>query len=142
MTYRISTSKYDINGSDIQQLLFRCGMGTYTPDLHQKAFENSYKFILIFAQHSEKLIGCARMISDGCYQAAIYDVAILPEYQGTGLGRIIIEALLKDTRQLNIVLYSSPGKESFYQKFNFRLGKTAMLKFLNPGVMQVKGFTE
>ena len=35
------------------------------------------------------LIGFGRAISDGEYQGAIYDVAVLPENQGKGVGRVI-----------------------------------------------------
>lgn len=142
MTYRISTIKRESQGIHIQQLLAKCGMGTYTPELHQKAFENSYKIILIFTKERNELIGCGRVLSDGCYQAAIYDIAVDPSYQGTGLGRVIMEQLLEGIDQLNVLLYASPGKENFYQKFAFRLEKTAMLKFVKADEMQEKGFTE
>ncbi|MBO0440653.1 GNAT family N-acetyltransferase [Candidatus Enterococcus ikei] len=69
------------------------------------------------------------------------DVAIDPDYQGSGLGRVIMENLLARMEQMNIILYASPGKEAFYQKFDFRLGKTTMLKFVNTKGMKEKGFT-
>lgn len=142
MEYKISTAKTNIRGVQIQELLSKCGMSTYTADLHQKAFENSYKIILIFTKDFQKLIGCGRVLSDGCYQAAIYDVGIDPAYQGVGLGRVIMENLLEGIEKLNVMLYASPGKEAFYQKFDFRIGKTAMLKFVNGEKMKEKGFTE
>ena len=35
------------------------------------------------------MIGFGRAISDGTYQAAIYDVAVNPDFQKKGLGNII-----------------------------------------------------
>lgn len=142
MEYNVSTTKKELQGLEIQQLLKKCGMGTYTPELHQKAFEKSYKIVQIFTKDHTQLIGCGRVLSDCCYQAAVYDVAIDPDYQGTGLGRLIMENLLKGMEQLNVMLYASPGKEAFYQKFGFRLGKTAMLKFVKADVMKENGLTD
>jgi len=141
MDYRLSNARTEIQGMKIQKLLQKCGMGTYTSELHQKAFENSYKFTLIYTKDKNELIGCGHILSDGCYQAAVYDVAIDPDYQGSGLGRVIMENLLARMEQMNIILYASQGKETFYQKFDFRLGKTTMLKFVNTKGMKEKRFT-
>ena len=65
-----------------------------------------------------EMIGFGRALSDGAYQAAIYDVAVLPAYQGKGIGKLIVEKLIERCPDCNYILYSSPGKEIFYQKMN------------------------
>ena len=140
--YKVETDKEYIQGEQILNVLKKAGMGTQTSELHQKAFENSYKIILIFNAQNNELIGCGRLISDGCYQAAAYDIAIDPDYQGLGLGRVILENLLQDMEKINVILYASPGKETFYEKFGFRLGKTSMVKFVNRARMKDTGYTE
>ena len=107
---------------------------------YKKCFENSHTVIFVF--DNEKLIGFGRAISDGVYQAAIYDVAVLPEYQGKKIGRLIVEHILNSIPQCNFILYASPGKESFYEKLNFKKMKTGMASFRYPEMMQKKGFTE
>lgn len=119
-------------------LLKLSGMGTYTPELHKKAFENSYRTVFLY--DGSVLIGCGRVLSDGAYQAAIYDVAVDEKYRGHGLGKQIINELLKDMEHMNILLYASPGKEAFYQNWGFQLGKTCMIRFQNPALMKEKGF--
>jgi hypothetical protein len=42
----------------------------------------------------------------------------------------------------NVILYASPGKEGFYQKFGFRRMKTGMARFIKKESMQERGFTE
>ncbi len=88
------------------------------------------------------MIGFGRAISDGAYQAAIYDVAVNPEFQKKGLGNIIIENILERLPECNIILYASPGKEGFYIKNDFRKMKTGMALFTNAQTMSEKGFTE
>lgn len=53
-------------------------IGYHGPGLHKKAFENSY--VTVFLYQNIRTIGFGRAISDGAYQAAIYDVAVNPEF--------------------------------------------------------------
>ena len=69
-----------------------------------------------------------RAISDGEYQAAIYDLVILPEFQNKGVGSRILIELHKRLPVENIILYSVPGKESFYEKLGYSKMLTAMAK--------------
>ena len=73
-----------------------------------------------------KPVGMARVISDGGYMALIVDVMVLPEYQGKGVGRRLMEnitewldQLTKDGRCIMVNLMATPGNESFYEKFGF-----------------------
>lgn len=116
------------------------GMSHYTPEIHQRAFENSHA--AVFAFDGETLIGFGRVISDGTYQAGMYDVAVDPEYQGRGIGAVIVKALLEKVKGCNVILYASPGKEQFYGKQGFRKMKTGMAIFLEPTRMAENGFTE
>jgi len=69
-------------------------------------------------------------------------VAVLPEYQGMGLGKMIVERIKECIPQCSIILYASPGKESFYEKLKFRKLKTGMALFLDAEKMRQKAFTE
>lgn len=135
-------TQYDcsnIDWNDVSGTLKRVGMAFYEGEIHKKAFENSHTVVFIF--DGDKLIGFGRAISDGVNQAAVYDVAVLPEYQGKGMGRKIIESILNSLPQCNFILYASPGKEMFYEKLNFKRMKTGMALFRNALEMQKRGFT-
>ena len=112
-------------------------MGYHQASVHQQAFENSR--IVIFVYEKTRLVGFGRAISDGVIQGAIYDVAVLPDYQSKGIGRIIIEAIVTSLPQCNFILYASAGKEKFYEKLKFRKMKTAMGLFKNAESMQSGG---
>lgn len=48
-------------------------------------------------------------VFDGEYQAAIYDVAVLPNNQGKGIGKLIIQTIVKNIPHCNFILYAFPG---------------------------------
>lgn len=129
-----------VNWNTVQEILKNVGMGYYVADLHQKAFEASYA--TVFTYHAGQLIGFGRAISDGAYQAAIYDCAVLPEFQGKGIGKIIMHNILSQISHCNIILYASPGKEDFYETHCFRKMKTGMAHFIKSDSMRERGFTE
>jgi ribosomal protein S18 acetylase RimI-like enzyme len=115
-------------------------MAYHAPDVHKRAFEASHTTVFVY--HSEMLVGFGRALSDGEYQAAIYDVAVHPEAQGNGIGKMIIQSILNRIPKCNVILYASPGKEGFYQKLGFRKMKTGMALYKDPTGMANKGFTE
>ncbi len=121
-------------------ILRETGMANYTAERHKQAFENSHTVVFVF--DSEKMIGFGRALSDGAYQAAIYDVAVLPEYQGKSVGKIIVDKIVQNCRDCSFILYAAPGKEGFYEKLNFRRLKTGMALFTNQEKMMIRGFTE
>ena len=54
----------------------------------------------------------------------------------------IMDVILDRISHCNMILYASPGKEGFYQKFGFRRLKTGMGRFIHDVAMRDKGFTE
>jgi len=137
------TTRYGCAGVDWREVadtLERVGMAHFAPESHQRAFAASHT--TVFIHEGERLAGFGRAISDGVYQAALYDIAVVPEMQGRGVGRIIVEGLLARLPGCNVILYASPGKEGFYRKLGFRLMKTGMAAFVKAEAMAAKGFTE
>ncbi|MDR1585756.1 MAG: GNAT family N-acetyltransferase [Prevotellaceae bacterium] len=140
MELRIESETENISWEQVVEVLRKAGMATRSVEIHKRAFNNSHSSIFVF--DDEILVGCGRMISDGAYQSALYDIAVLPEYQGRGIGKPIVQNLLKQTPNCNFILYASPGKEKFYEKENFKKMKTGMALFVNGEIMREKGFTE
>jgi len=135
--------QYNISGIDwdlIPSILKAVGMSFHESKIHKLAFEKSY--FVVFAFEDERLIGFGRALSDGAYQAAIYDVAVLPEFQGNGIGKLIVNSIVENCPGCTFILYASPGKEKFYEKFKFRKMKTGMALFTDMEKMKQKGFTE
>lgn len=138
MNIRIQNNCKNINWDEVINILKTVGMSYTDGTIHKKSFENSYTVVFIF--DDENLIGFGRAISDGLRQSAIYDVAIIPEYQGKGIGRLIIENIIKATPTCNFILYASPGKEGFYESLGFRKLKTGMGLFIDMERMKNKNF--
>ena len=72
-----------------------------------------------------KAVGMARAIGDGLYYL-IVDVVVSREYQGKGIGKILIEEIVKEVynktkegQKASINLISMQGKEAFYEKCGF-----------------------
>ena len=64
--------------------------------------------LVIFAFDGDTLVGTARAITDLEYHAGIYDVAVLPEYQGRGVGRQMMEWLLNRLKVWRVKLVCEP----------------------------------
>jgi GNAT superfamily N-acetyltransferase len=68
----------------------------------------------------------ARVISDGAYIAYIADVLVLPEYQGRGIGRELMNRVMLYIKgnavageKVYVNLMAAKGKEGFYKRFGF-----------------------
>lgn len=138
MKLKIKTACTGIDWQTIADSLKKVGMAYHDPEVHKRAFEASHTTVFIY--EDSQLIGFGRAISDGEYQGAIYDVAVLPEAQGKGIGEIIMQTILDRLPNCNLILYATPGMEGFYTNLGFRLMKTGMAVFTTPQAMEK--FTE
>jgi ribosomal protein S18 acetylase RimI-like enzyme len=65
-----------------------------------------------------RLVGFARCTGDGVIDATVWDVAVHPLYQGTGLGRQLMEYVIEQLEQMGVErvsLFADPGVVGFYQ---------------------------
>lgn len=75
-----------------------------------------------------EIVGMGRLVGDGARIFYIQDVFIKPEYQRKGIGKLIVEKLIKyiksnGIKDSNIMvgLMAAKDKEEFYQKLGFRI---------------------
>ena len=134
MEYRITTDCTGVDWQTIAATLQSVGMAHYDPEVHRRAFDASHTTVFIY--DGLRLLGFGRAISDGEYQGAIYDVAVIPEVQGQGIGKIIIRTILARLPNCNLILYAAPGMEDFYRKLGFGSMKTGMARFTTPQAME------
>jgi len=102
----------------------RAPLGKRSPEMFRKACENSC--LLCTAYSEGQLVGLGRAISDTVWQSAIYDLVVLPEYQGQGIGARIMQSLLERLPSGPVLMYVVPGKENFYRKLGFEPLRTAL----------------
>ncbi|WP_320174446.1 GNAT family N-acetyltransferase [Maridesulfovibrio sp.] len=130
----------NVDWNDVVEMLKSVGMAFHSPEKHRRAFEASHTTVFIYSE--KQLVGFGRAISDGEYQAAVYDCAVSSACQGQGIGSLIMREILKQLPDCNVILYAAPGKEGFYQKHEFRKMKTGMALFVDQMAAINKGFTE
>lgn len=98
---------------------------------------------LISAWDGGQPAGMARVISDGGYMFLIVDVMVMPEYQGRGIGRELLNRINRwlddlgsDGRCIMVNLMATLGKEGFYEKLGYetrpndRMG-AGMVRWIN-----------
>ncbi|QGQ95460.1 N-acetyltransferase [Paenibacillus psychroresistens] len=82
------------------------------------------KIIGLIDEEANKLVGFTRILTDYIYRATIFDVIVLKEYQGQGLGRLLMETLVNHPLLKNIErvdLYTSENMIEFYNKWDFNV---------------------
>jgi GNAT superfamily N-acetyltransferase len=77
---------------------------------------------ILAAYDGEQLVGFGRVVSDLVLHAMIYDMIILPAYQGQGIGGEILDRLVAKCLQhsiRDIQLFCARGKRLFYENRGF-----------------------
>lgn len=82
---------------------------------------------VVAARDGEKIVGMGRMLFDFGYTAYLGDVIVRPEYQGQGIGTMIVTALKDKVMEaaepgdkIMFILVAAKGKEAFYEQFGFK----------------------
>jgi GNAT superfamily N-acetyltransferase len=76
--------------------------------------------------HNGKVIGCGRVIGDGGLYFYLQDIIVLPAFQGKGLGRRLMRAILAYLEEhalpgAFVGLMAAKDVSSFYTQFGFAL---------------------
>ncbi len=89
--------------------------------------------IIISLWHKNRLIGFGRATSDHVFRAVIWDVVIAPDRQGLGMGKLIIEAILKNKKikYVEKVYLMTTNSTDFYQQLGFKINNKQTLLILN-----------
>jgi GNAT superfamily N-acetyltransferase len=123
-----SESLDGLNWRDVETLYRLAPLGNKSAAHLQTVFTNSR--FRCFAFDAGTLIAAGRALSDGADCSYLCDVAVLPHYQGHGLGKQVVARLVQQSRgHKKIILYAVPGKEAFYRKLGFERMLTAMAIF-------------
>ena len=82
--------------------------------------DNSW--FIVSAYDNGKMVGTGRMITDGLLHAMIFDMIIMPEYQGKGIGAEVLKILVdkcNEQKIRDVQLFCAKGKIGFYKKHGF-----------------------
>ena len=87
-----------------------------SPDDLEKANRNSW--LVVSAYDENKLVGFGRVMTDFVMHAMIFDMIVLPDYQGRGIGTLILTRLVDRCLAQgirDIQLFCARGKRAFCQ---------------------------
>jgi len=135
MKISLSSSIENIEWSRMKDIYHSVGWKNHDEEKIKKVFQSSN--VVAIAYDENKIVGFGRALSDGVFNAAIYDVVIDEQYQNKGIGQKIIENLLAPLNDISCVhLVSTAGNEEFYKKAGFRKMKTGMARYLKPALVE------
>ncbi|GLI60730.1 hypothetical protein VaNZ11_002956 [Volvox africanus] len=114
--------------TELNELFEKVGFPRRDPDRLRVALENTYHIIWVRATKQSRLarqgqiLGFARATSDGALSATVWDVAVNPAWQRSGLGRALMERLTKKLVEdgiPTITLYAEPQVVGLYEKLGY-----------------------
>lgn len=138
--YKIVKSCKNIDFIQVCEILHFYGLSDLDVETQKKVFKNSYA--VVFLLEEKKIIGVGRAVSDGICQAALYNLAVRDEYRGNGLGKVIIDHLLKQVDGCNVILYTHPKHIGLYEHWGFSKLKTAYAMYVDEEHYRSEGFIE
>jgi len=120
----IYSNENNFDLSEIESLCKSVGWNQRPPKRVQLALKNSFLTIGLFYEDldSKRMIGFGRATSDHAFHATIWDLVIDPEFQGKGLGKLLLKQLIEELRKVNIssiTLFAEAPVISFYESLGF-----------------------
>lgn len=87
---------------------------------------------MIYAFKEQQLIGMGRVISDGVITGIICGVCVMPEYQSMGIGKEIVERLIRHCEQKRVIpqLMCVEDLKSYYESIGFEEFSIGMTKHI------------
>ena len=79
----------------------------------------------VVVKRGGETVGCGRVVGDGAVYFYIQDIVVLPELQGQGLGRRLMDHVMdyirRNARRNSFIgLMAAAGVASFYEPYGFR----------------------
>lgn len=110
--------------SDYRRIRVAAGLKDRTPEAAELGLRGTWFGVSLVLEH--ETIGMGRIIGDGGCFFQVVDIAVLPEHQGKGLGKRIMQALtdhLKDhaPRSAYVSLIADGEAHRLYAQYGFEM---------------------
>ena len=99
---------------------------TDNPDRLWSAFEASSLVLTLW--DSDRVVGLARVLSDGAQVAYLCDLAVEPDVQGGGVGKRLIDEIGERLPGVDLVLRDSNLSTGFYERLGFEPVENAWVR--------------
>ena len=140
MAFEIRTDMDGIDFDEVAGLLNGYGLSDLDSNTQRIVFERSYAKVFIL--DDGHVAGVGRALSDGICQASIYNIAVREDLWGQGIGKIIVDELLRQVEGCNVVLYTHPKHIGLYEHWGFKKLKTSYAHFQREDYFISQGFLE
>ncbi|MDE6435544.1 MAG: GNAT family N-acetyltransferase [Lachnospiraceae bacterium] len=107
------------------------------PSFVQTELAMKHTLFRVSIYDGKEIVAMARMIGDMGLNYYIKDVVVRPEYQGKGIGKMLIHELMSYINQngikgtgIFVELCAMPDKIPFYEKFGFSANEAQRLKLM------------
>jgi len=89
--------------------------------------------VIITIWNNNNLVGFGRATTDKVYRAVLWDIVVSKEVQRVGLGKIIVEELLKDKKINSVekVYLMTTNSKDFYKQLGFKVNNQQTLMILD-----------
>lgn len=108
------------------------------PSIEQTRLAMQHTLFRVSIWDDDQIIAMARMNGDMGLSYYIKDVVVRPEYQHKGIGRMLINELLKFINdngvkgtEIFVELCAAPDKIPFYEKFGFEANEAQRLRIFH-----------
>jgi ribosomal protein S18 acetylase RimI-like enzyme len=108
------------------------------PSLEQTGLAMEHTLFRVSVWDGDTIVAMARMNGDMGLDYYIKDVVVRPEYQGRGIGRMLINELMKFINdngvkgtEIFVELCAMPDKIPFYEKFGFSANEAQRLRIFH-----------
>ncbi len=102
------------------------------PQQLMKALTNSHSLVTAWDNH--KLVGLGNAISDGYLVVYYPHLLVHPDYQGKGIGKIIVDRLQEKYSHMHMQMLTADGKAiDFYKKMGFEKAGNTMPMWIYQG---------
>ena len=131
MNITYNDNKKDLPPEQLHKLFVAVGWsdGSETPDMIQKGYRIPWvnSTIVISAWDYARLIGAVRVLSDTMFRSIIYDLMVLPEYQGKGIGKELVKRCIEHFPNSEWLVQTTKEISNYYEKNGFTVNNDVFL---------------
>lgn len=124
-----------LQAEDFVRLRIETGFAEIPVEHARKALQNG--LVNVSALYRGELVGMGRLVGDGVMYWYLQEIIVLPQFQGRGIGRLIVNHLVEYARVnsasgkfTTVGGVSARGKEPFYEKMGFEIISNGIIKMI------------
>lgn len=107
-----------LGAAEFLALVARVWPGQYDEGLVEQALAATTNFA---AWHAGRLVGCARLLSDGYLFSTVPEILVVPDYRRMGVGAELMR-LVWEASPTSLGFGVQPGNEAFFEALGFETG--------------------